>query len=72
MNQLTVILAAAFVSFLFGILSHIIYGVISNSRTKKRVGCALSQEIEVNFYQVRDGRNYGISKKDELRKRGRK
>lgn len=67
MNTLFIV----FISFLFGLLSHILYGVISNSRSKKRVNRVLFQEIQANFYQVRDGRNYAISRKNELSELGK-
>jgi len=59
------------VSFLFGLLAHILYGVIAKSRAKKRVRQALSQEIQINFFQIRDGRNYSLSKKKELNTPGK-
>ena len=59
------------VSFLLGLLSHIIYGAISNSRSKKRIKNSLSQEIQSNFFQVRDGREYSKSRINELTGLGR-
>lgn len=59
------------IGFIFGILSHVVYGIINNSRTKKQVKSALRQEIQANFFQVRDGRNHVSSKKEELKDLGK-
>ncbi len=66
MDTLSIVIISAFIVFIFGCLSHILYGVIANSRNRKRVGNVLIQEIQANFYQVRDGRNYAISTKEKL------
>ena len=62
------IIIASFVGFIFGLLSHIIYGVINDSRIKKSTKSAIKQEVRANFYQIRDGRKYSNEKTEELRK----
>ena len=68
MNEIYIALLA----FLFGLLSHILYGVISDSRIKKNLKKAIKQEIQANFFQIRDGKKYSQEKTDELQKLGGK
>ena len=51
----------ALLAFLFGLLSHIIYGVVNDSRIKKKTRKAIKQEAQANFFQIRDGSKMGSS-----------
>lgn len=62
------IFIASFVGFIFGLLSHIIYGVINDSRIKKTTKKTIKQEVQANLFQIRDGKKYSNEKTEELRK----
>ena len=54
------------VGFLLGILSIIIRNLIGDSRKKKSVKIAITDELQTNFNQLRDGIKYSIERKQGL------
>lgn len=62
------IIIASSLGFIFGLFSHIIYGVINDSRIKESTKKAIKQEVQANYFQIRDGKNYSNEKTEELGK----
>lgn len=64
-------LLIGFVSFVFGVLSHIVYGIINDSRTKARVKQALIKEIQANYFQIRGHLKYAADQREALERMDR-